>query len=142
MAKPVEEKEPSSEKKEEETGKSDSAAKKQKVDETTSEDAGSKADASNSEPQTESKDSTAATETKADEGKDEDAFVVKILDVRIVDGKREFFVSWKGYMEEDNRWEEEEGLDCKSLIAEFDSCSSENQRPYLSSLQYWILGKR
>ena len=77
------------------------------MDESTLDDVTSKTDTSSPESQGETKDN-AEEKSESSEGKDDDAFVVeKILDVHTADGKREFFVSWKGYSEEDNTWEEE-----------------------------------
>jgi len=107
VAKPVEEEKATAEK-----ADTDSPSKKQKMDESTSEDVTSERDTTSPEPQGKTKNKT-HKKSESSEGKD-DAFVFeKILDVRTVEGKREFFVSFKEYSEEDNTWEEEEGLACR-----------------------------
>lgn len=55
--------------------------------------------------------------------------VEKIMGEMFKDGKRLFFVKWKGYSEDDNTWESEESVSCHDLVAKFrDLCSSGKKR--------------
>ena len=54
-----------------------------------------------------------------EEQNDEIYSVEKIISKKVVNGKTQYLLKWKGYDSDENTWEPEENLDCQDLLEEF-----------------------
>lgn len=67
---------------------------------------------------------------EVEEEPEEEVFSVeKIVSKRVVGGKTQYLLKWKGYDSDDNTWEPEENLDCQDLLDEFNKKMGQKAPP-------------
>lgn len=61
---------------------------------------------------------------------DENIFTVeKIVDSRILKGKKQYLIKWEGFENEENTWESAKDILCKELIDEFERSKKQPSKP-------------
>ena len=60
-----------------------------------------------------------AREAVEEEQQEEVFSVEKIVSKKVVSGKTQYLLKWRGYDSDENTWEPEENLDCQDLLDEF-----------------------
>ena len=68
-----------------------------------------------------------------EEQEDEVFSVEKIVSKKVVGGKTQYLLKWKGYDSDENTWEPEENLDCQDLLEEFNRRTATTAKPTASS---------
>ncbi|KPI98508.1 PREDICTED: chromobox protein homolog 1-like [Papilio xuthus] len=63
-----------------------------------------------------------------DPSSEEEYVVEKVLDKKIVKGKIQYLLKWKGYREDESTWEPVENLDCEELIKTFEESRKEKEK--------------
>ncbi|XP_022112326.2 chromobox protein homolog 1-like [Pieris rapae] len=64
---------------------------------------------------------------ETDASSEEEYVVEKVLNKKIVKGKTQYLLKWKGYKEEESTWEPVENLDCEELIKAFEDSRKEKE---------------
>lgn len=62
-----------------------------------------------------------------EELQEEEYVVEKIVGKRVVKGRIEYLLKWKGYNDDENTWEPKDNLDCTELLADFESREKEKR---------------
>jgi len=68
-------------------------------------------------------------EVQTEEEPAEEFEVEEIVQKKVLKGKTQYLIKWKGYDHGDNTWEPEENLDCPAMIKEYERKAAEKNKP-------------